>query len=335
MSEVKMTLNCLILGETSFNSIFPVNIFSVNPIIVSNVKYYIKYDELKISDLKYLIWSKKSKTLKIDYELWMVNIIEKEEYKLKGVKESEIGEKLGATKSEPTYTFQNYFPKTFKYDLNIHIIVRVPATTAGSSQGVSHATIFLLVKSFGMNFKFCGRDNTIDILWNGDKVTKQNGIVDQFLACKINNKDKHPIPVLAAGPGTGNLVVINTTYGSGFLASNLDITMGIREVSNNFRSLCNNYSIISAFTLDIALQVVYDDIIQRKNQEKNSNPLLVLVLGSMHKPLRLPLYLLGENHAIEIGKTMNLFDDNYIKLHPYFRISIGDIERHVKALENS
>ncbi|GES83741.1 P-loop containing nucleoside triphosphate hydrolase protein [Rhizophagus clarus] len=457
-SEVKMTLNCLILGETSLKRILPVNILGVNPIIKSNTEYCIKYNELKISDLKYIIWSKKSNTLKIDYtdlELWMVNIIQEEVYKLKDVKESEIREKLGATKLSPTYTFQNYFPKTFKYNSNIHIIVQVPAATGPNWNDPSSIYEWIqqfnlnpgrnrLVKSFGKDFEFYGRDNTIDTLWNGDKITNRNGIVDRFLVRRSKDKSNHPLPVLAAGPGTGksrfldeverlltlkannsdnedirnafsNLVVINTTYGSESPASNSDIrdvsynkminaqlSLAVRILFEYFRpqtsvgeftfssscSLCNNYSTISHFTLDTALQVVYDDIIKRKNQEKSSNPLLVLVLGidefnrlydtnqdvckeltksimgilchspaniffipilagtiegpldqyitfsNMNKPLRLPLYLLGEDHAIEIGKAMNLFDDNYINLHPYFRISIGDIGGHLRALES-
>lgn len=30
---------------------------------------------------------------------------------------------------------------------------------------------------------------------------------------------------------------------------------------------------------------------------------------------------------------MKLFDDEYVRLHPYFRISIGDIGGHVRTLE--
>lgn len=36
-------------------------------------------------------------------------------------------------------------------------------------------------------------------------------------------------------------------------------------------------------------------------------------------PLRLPLRLLDEKDSIEIGKKLNLFDNNYVNLNPYFR----------------
>ena len=62
-------------------------------------------------------------------------------------------------------------------------------------------------------------------------------------------------------------------------------------------------------------------------------PLDKYITGSMHKPLRLPLYLLEENYAIEIGKEMKLFNDNYVKCHPYFRVSISDVGGHARSLE--
>jgi hypothetical protein len=39
------------------------------------------------------------------------------------------------------------------------------------------------------------------------------------------------------------------------------------------------------------------------------------------------------DHAIEIGKVMGLIDEKYVKLHPYFRVSIGDVGGHVRSLE--
>ena len=53
----------------------------------------------------------------------------------------------------------------------------------------------------------------------------------------------------------------------------------------------------------------------------------------MHQPLPLPLDLLQESDAIKIGKTINLFGDDYVKTHPYFRVGIGDIGGHVRTLE--
>ncbi|CAG8500202.1 16689_t:CDS:2 [Funneliformis caledonium] len=62
-------------------------------------------------------------------------------------------------------------------------------------------------------------------------------------------------------------------------------------------------------------------------------PLNDYISGSMHQPLLLPLYLLEDDDAIAIGKAMKLFDDQYVKCHPYFRMSIGDIGGHAKTLE--
>ncbi|CAG8574422.1 7739_t:CDS:2 [Funneliformis caledonium] len=294
-----------------------------------------------------------------------------------------------------------------------------------------------LVKTFGKDFKFCGRDDAINIFWNGDVLTDRNGIVSRFGVRNESDKNLHPIPVVAGGPGTGksrfldeveqllsqcanesgnyeireafaNMTVINTTYGNGSPADDIDInitaqaSLAIRILFeyfrpqpsemgkfdfSSFRSLCNGLRSnlnISNFTLSIALQVVSIDIMRMKQIAPNS--LLVLVLGidefnklhdidkdtskklvhsiggimcsppnnvffipilagtiegpldkyvteSMHKPLRLPLYLLEEKYAIEIGKAMNLFDDNYVKCHPYFRVSIGDIGGHARSLE--
>jgi hypothetical protein len=62
-------------------------------------------------------------------------------------------------------------------------------------------------------------------------------------------------------------------------------------------------------------------------------PLNDYITGSMHEPLPLPLRLLNDDYAIRIGMRMKLFDDEYVRLHPYFRISIGDIGGHVRTLE--
>ncbi|CAG8709468.1 12962_t:CDS:2, partial [Funneliformis caledonium] len=62
-------------------------------------------------------------------------------------------------------------------------------------------------------------------------------------------------------------------------------------------------------------------------------PLIDYISGSMHEPLPLPLRLLNDDDAIRIGMKMNLIDDEYVSLHPYFRISISDIEGHCRTLE--
>ncbi|CAG8727857.1 2809_t:CDS:2, partial [Funneliformis caledonium] len=57
------------------------------------------------------------------------------------------------------------------------------------------------------------------------------------------------------------------------------------------------------------------------------------IFSSIHEPLFLILSLLNDDDAIDIGKIMNLFDNEYICLHSYFRISISDIDGYVKILE--
>ena len=62
-------------------------------------------------------------------------------------------------------------------------------------------------------------------------------------------------------------------------------------------------------------------------------PLNEYISSSMHEPLPLPLRLLNNEDAIRIGIKKNLFDDEYVKLHPYFRIGISDLGGHVRTLE--
>ncbi|PKY43117.1 hypothetical protein RhiirA4_457055 [Rhizophagus irregularis] len=173
-----------------------------------------------------------------------------------------------------------------------------------------------LVTYFGKDFEFYGRDDAIDILWNGDKKLGRNGIVERFKHHNERDKENYPIPVVACGTGKSrfldeieelltrnaincdnedirntfsNMAVINTTYGNGSLANKIDqyidaeyfrLQRDYDEFSfASFRSLCKKYSTLTDLTLDIALRIVHTDTIKQKNQEINSNPLLVLVLG--------------------------------------------------------
>ncbi|PKK61990.1 hypothetical protein RhiirC2_791031, partial [Rhizophagus irregularis] len=261
-----------------------------------------------------------------------------------------------------------------------------------------------LVKSYGKDFKFLQRDDTIKALWKGTVIA---GIEARFKYRNVSDKGLHPIPILAGRPGVGksrfldeverllsqyanesddeeiwkaftNMTVINTTYGNGSPAGTMDVNFGAEA----FLAI----RILYDFTLSTALRIIYADVIIQKKQEINSNPLLVLVLGidefnklhdtekgickelinaiggvmchpppniyfipilagtieehlhdyisgSMHKILPLPLRLLNDDDAIRIGMKMNLFDDKYVRLHPYFRISISDIGGHVRTLE--
>ncbi|CAB4380268.1 unnamed protein product [Rhizophagus irregularis] len=80
------SLNCLLLGKTSFNDAFAINVANVTEIYRINVKI----DNLKISDLRVLILDRKKDTLGIDdadfMNLWKVDVTESDEYKLKEFK---------------------------------------------------------------------------------------------------------------------------------------------------------------------------------------------------------------------------------------------------------
>uniref|UniRef100_U9SSI7 Uncharacterized protein n=1 Tax=Rhizophagus irregularis (strain DAOM 181602 / DAOM 197198 / MUCL 43194) TaxID=747089 RepID=U9SSI7_RHIID len=72
-----ISINCLLLGKTSFDDTFAVNVVDNNKII----DVCVNINNLKISDLKLLIWNKKKDTLGINdpdiMKLWKVDIAEK------------------------------------------------------------------------------------------------------------------------------------------------------------------------------------------------------------------------------------------------------------------
>ncbi|PKY39993.1 hypothetical protein RhiirA4_453286 [Rhizophagus irregularis] len=95
-----MSINCLILGKTSFVDTFAVNIAKESNILGSLVKF----DDLKISDLKYLIYNfvyKEINDTKFNYKdigLWKVDIAYDKNYMLEYVTtEDDIKLKLGAS----------------------------------------------------------------------------------------------------------------------------------------------------------------------------------------------------------------------------------------------
>ncbi|CAG8567970.1 9766_t:CDS:2 [Ambispora leptoticha] len=188
--------------------------------------------------------------------------------------ENIIIQNLGGKRLTPFDDFGDIFAYS---DLkNIRIIVQPPVTTAVpqvnledphsilawiqnySPTGVAGAKPALLVESFGAQFTLCGRENTINTLWYGNRANSY-GILNRFRNyCSANpKKDRnfHPIPFLGCGPGTGKsrflqeicniirekaqlsnddeiksilgeAIFLNITYGNGSAFSDFDVDIG-------------------------------------------------------------------------------------------------------------
>ncbi|CAB4396031.1 unnamed protein product [Rhizophagus irregularis] len=122
-----VSINCLCLGKTSFDDTFVVNIANDSDICGS----LININNLRISDLKFLIWNKKKATLGINdsdiMDLWKVNIACNDENKLKHVTtEDDIKKELGGKKLVPILLVKKLFLEQSLVDENIHIIVQFP-----------------------------------------------------------------------------------------------------------------------------------------------------------------------------------------------------------------
>ncbi|EXX65503.1 uncharacterized protein OCT59_029085 [Rhizophagus irregularis] len=333
-----LSLNCLILGQAS-ERCFTENIGETYK---NDSGVAIKFSKFTVSNFTEKLFHR-GEVKDIfrntgEMNLWKVDDKKvEEENNLKEFTKSDIIEKLGGKEMVARFPLKRYFDVNQEMDIEgIHIFI-VPTST-GPNWNVD-SSIYkwikqftlnrgrdLLVKTYGKDFKFLQRDDTIDALWNG--LTMLDGIAARFKNRNVSDKGLHPIPVLAGGPGVGksrfldeverllvqyanesdddeirdaftNMTVINTTYGNGCPARDMDVTIGA-EASlairilfeyfkpkhdfgdydfSHFQSLCNNYSNISYFTLSTAIRVVYADVIIQKNQEIKSNPLLVLVLG--------------------------------------------------------
>ena len=116
-----MSINCTLLGNYSLRDTFAINVCDTNPIGTAQVKY----DHLKIEDLKYLIWEKKKDTFG-DFgsgriNLWKVNIALGDIAKLKDVTENQIKDNFNGDELIPVRYFKDYF-QNIEMD-NIHIIV--------------------------------------------------------------------------------------------------------------------------------------------------------------------------------------------------------------------
>src|SRR6266542_331109 len=131
ISKMAKSLTCLPLGKTSFDDTFVVDL--AYDTLINNV--IIKINDLKISNLKFLIYrvmNSETTEAKFNYNdmiLWKVSIPENEEYRLEGVNENNINDKLYGEKLRPNHTFVSYFPVDSTNSTDIDIIVQVPATT--------------------------------------------------------------------------------------------------------------------------------------------------------------------------------------------------------------
>ncbi|CAG8727328.1 14750_t:CDS:2, partial [Funneliformis mosseae] len=117
----------------------------------------------------------------------------------------------------------------------------------------------MLVETYGARFTLCGRNDTIETLWNGGSAEQSNGILNRLKNFRSDrpkhDRNLHPIPFLACGPGTGksrflqelvniirdkalnsgdediasllgNAVFLNVTYGNGTYFTDFDINIG-------------------------------------------------------------------------------------------------------------
>ncbi|GES81543.1 P-loop containing nucleoside triphosphate hydrolase protein [Rhizophagus clarus] len=96
LSDMERSLNCLILGETTFDNIFTLDICTKN--IIDNKM--INKSQLKVSHLKALIWNKKTHV--------------------------DIEDKLGGKILRPGKFYSTYFPDDEKPTENVRIIVVLP-----------------------------------------------------------------------------------------------------------------------------------------------------------------------------------------------------------------
>ena len=118
-----MSINCILLGDYSLRDTFAINVCNTNLIGTAEVEY----DELKIDDLKYLIWDKKKAKFG-DFDsgrinLWKVNIAFSDIVKLKDVTEEQINNNFSGEGLVPIWFFKDYFQEVDKK--NIHVIVEI------------------------------------------------------------------------------------------------------------------------------------------------------------------------------------------------------------------
>ncbi|PKK62364.1 hypothetical protein RhiirC2_759668 [Rhizophagus irregularis] len=106
-----VSINCLLLGKTSFVDTFVVNVAKESDIHGSLVKF----DDLKISDLKFLVYNEINHDIKD---------------KLKHVTtKDDIIEKFGGEQLIPIFLVKKVFFEQLLVDENIHVIIQLPAAT--------------------------------------------------------------------------------------------------------------------------------------------------------------------------------------------------------------
>ncbi|RIB17162.1 hypothetical protein C2G38_2037957 [Gigaspora rosea] len=245
----KIVLSSFVLG--GLGRALSVNICDKNPI---SDKDEVSISDLTIDHLKEIIWNKIKnwrdiENVKDAYELSLWKIEAPLEKLNKFLTKIEI-EQLGGEEMGIVSKFRKFFPEGYTLpDETIHIIVQLPVVAANPA---------LLVESFGAQFTLCGRENTINTLWDGD-VVNSYGILNRFKNyCSANpKKDRnfHPIPFLGCGPGTGKsrflqeisnivcekarlsnddevksilgkAIFLNVTYGNGSAFSDFDVNIG-------------------------------------------------------------------------------------------------------------
>ncbi|PKY35363.1 hypothetical protein RhiirB3_421079 [Rhizophagus irregularis] len=108
-----VSINCLLLGMTSFVDTFVVNVAKESDIHGSLVKF----DDLKISDLKFLVYNEINHDIKD---------------KLKHVTtKDDIIEKFGGEQLIPIFLVKKVFFEQLLVDENIHVIVQLLPAAAG------------------------------------------------------------------------------------------------------------------------------------------------------------------------------------------------------------
>ncbi|GBC05021.1 hypothetical protein RclHR1_00060034 [Rhizophagus clarus] len=200
-----LSLNCLFLGETSFNDVFTVEIREEN--IVDNGT--VAFKNLAIAHLKFLIWDQRKKMLGIDdpsiMKLWKVNITEKEGHKLEYLKEDNIKQMFNGEFLKSHRTLESYFPTDQGLVAeNIHIIAHA-SDYPNKRPGLDFNEIPLdlnrpptqLLFSSGLSWAYQESPEM-------EKVLKGR-VRELYNVYKVNKRDKitTPIFLMTAGGGCG------------------------------------------------------------------------------------------------------------------------------------